>query len=74
VGGIIPESWATCSGIATVFNRDVVTCLKACRVEVLMKRRHAEGQILLTKPTTGIAGCCALGVTGHATAEPPSSV
>ena len=39
-----------------------------------MTKVKSPGDKLLTKPTTGIAGCCALGVTGHATAEPPSSV
>jgi hypothetical protein len=28
----------------------------------------------LTNPTTGIAGCCARAVSGHATVAPPSSV
>jgi hypothetical protein len=28
----------------------------------------------LTKPTTGIADCCARAASGHAAAEPPTSV
>jgi hypothetical protein len=29
---------------------------------------------LLTKPTIGIAGCCARAASGHAAATPPTSV
>src|SRR4051794_23962075 len=32
------------------------------------------GDLPLTNPTTGIAGCCARAPTGHAAAAPPSSV
>jgi hypothetical protein len=36
-------------------------------------RKGAEG-VLRSKPTTGIADCCARAAIGHAAAAPPSSV
>jgi hypothetical protein len=35
---------------------------------------YPSADALLRNPTTGIAGCCALAASGHATAAPPMSV
>ena len=62
----------------TVFNRNVLALDVAGVLQTLaesaQKSEIASCVWLLRNPTTGIAVCCASAASGHAAAEPPSSV